>query len=88
MIYQVLFKDGRTVRYICTVRYATISAKKYGTLVRNAFFVMVLVRYVGALFEFAHWTFYVQRVAVNEDSCDRARRAYSLGYSQVIITAP
>ena len=28
---------------------------------------------------------YVQRAAVNEDSCDRVRRVYSLRYSQVII---
>ena len=33
------------------VRYASIFAKKYGTLVRYAFFVMVQVRYVGTLFE-------------------------------------
>ena len=46
---------------------------------------MVRVRYVGTLFEFAYTAFYVQRAAVNEDSCDRARRAYSLGYFQVII---
>ena len=38
-------KDGSTVRY------ASIFAKKYGTLVRYAFFVMVRVRYVGTLFE-------------------------------------
>ena len=30
-------------------------------------------------------TFYVQRAAVNEDSCDRARRALSQRCSQVII---
>ena len=50
------------VRYVGTVRYASIFAKKYGTLVQYAcfvmvrvrctFFVMVRVRYVGALFEF------------------------------------
>ena len=34
-------KDGSTVRY------ASIFTKKYGTLVRYAFFVMVRVRYVG-----------------------------------------
>ena len=38
-------KDGSTVRYVGTVRYASIFAKKYGTLVRYAFFVMVRVRY-------------------------------------------
>ena len=32
-----------------TVRYASIFAKKYGTLVRYAFFVMVQVRYVGTV---------------------------------------
>ena len=58
----------RRVRYVGTVRYASIFAKKYGTLVRYAFFVMVRVRYdgtvrlscsgtgryVGTLFEFAY----------------------------------
>ena len=38
-------KDGSTVRY------ASIFAKRYGTLVRYAFFVMVRVRYVGTWFE-------------------------------------
>ena len=52
----VMDKDGSTVRY------ASIFAKKYGTLVRYAFFVlvrvryafcvMVRVRYVATLFEF------------------------------------
>ena len=46
---------------------------------------MVRVRYFGTLFEFAYKTFYVQRAAVNEDLCNRARCAHSLGYSQVII---
>ena len=32
-----------------TVRYASIFAKKYGTLVRYAFFVKVRVRYVGTV---------------------------------------
>ena len=41
-----------TVRYVGTVRYASIFAKKYGTLIRYAFFVMVRVRYVGMLFKF------------------------------------
>ena len=48
---------------------------------------MVRIWYVDTLFEFAYQTFYVQREAVNEDSCDRARRAHSPGYSQVIIIA-
>ena len=49
------------VRYVVTVRYASIFDKKYGTLVRYAYFVMVQVRYaffemvrvqfVGTLFE-------------------------------------
>ena len=39
-------KDGSTVRY------ASIFDKKYGTLVRYTFFVIVRVRYVGTLFEF------------------------------------
>ena len=38
-----------TVRYVGTVRYASIFAKRYGTLVRYAFFVMVRVRYVGTV---------------------------------------
>ena len=38
-----------TVRYLGTVRYASIFAKKYGTLVRHVFFVMVWVRYVGTV---------------------------------------
>ena len=46
--------------------------------VRYAFLVMVRVRYVGTLFEFAYKTFYVQRAAVNEESCDRAGRAHIL----------
>ena len=68
-------------------------------MVRYAFFVLARGRYVGTRFEFEFerglntvcWyeeeTFYVQRAAVNEDSCDRAGRAHSLGYSQVIIIA-
>ena len=36
------------------------------------------VRYVGTLFKLTYEAFYVQRAAVNEDSCDRARRALSL----------
>ena len=61
--YNTNTKDGSTVRYV--VREASIFAKKYGTLVRYAFFVMVRyvgtvyalfvkvrVRYVGTLFEF------------------------------------
>ena len=35
----------------CTVRYTSIFDKKYGTLVRYAFFVKVRARYVGKLFE-------------------------------------
>ena len=49
--------------------------------------IMVRVRYVGTLFEFAYQAFYVQRAAVNEDSCDRARRAHRLGYSHVMNIA-
>ena len=41
----------------------------------------------STLLEFAYETFYVQHADVNEDSCDRARRAQSLRYSQVIIIA-
>ena len=37
------------VRYVGTVRYASIFAEKYGTLVRYVFFVMVRVRYVGTV---------------------------------------
>ena len=39
------------VRYVGTVRYASIFVKKYGTLVRYAFIAKVRVRYVGTLFE-------------------------------------
>ena len=39
------------VPYVGTVRYASIFAKKYGTLVQYAFFVIVQVQYVGMLFE-------------------------------------
>ena len=39
--------DGSMVRYLSTVRYASIFAKKYGTLVRYAFFKMVRVRYAS-----------------------------------------
>ena len=48
-------KNGSTVRYVSKVRYATIFPKKYGTLVRYAFFVMVRVRYVGTV-RFKNWT--------------------------------
>ena len=34
------------MRYVSTIRYASIFAKKYGTLVWYAFFGMVRVRYV------------------------------------------
>ena len=67
-------KDGSTVRYVGTVRCASIFANKYvfankyGTLVRYAFSVKVRVRYVGTLFElkipnFSHFAtaFYIQR---------------------------
>ena len=37
------------VRYVGTVRYASIFAQRYGTLVRYAFFGMVRVRYVGTV---------------------------------------
>ena len=43
-------KDGSTVRY------ASIFAKRYGTLVRYAFFVMVRVRYVGTIGLFCNGT--------------------------------
>ena len=42
-------KDGSTVRYVGAVRFTSIFAKKYGTLVRYAFSVMVRVRYVGTV---------------------------------------
>ena len=45
----IVAKDGSSVRFVGTVRYASIFAKKYGTLVQYAFFVRV--RYVGKLFE-------------------------------------
>ena len=37
------------VRYVSTVQYASVFAEKYGTLVRYAFFVMVLVRYASKI---------------------------------------
>ena len=104
--FNTLTKDGSTVRYVGTVQYPSIFAKRYGTLVWYAFFEMVRVRYDGTvrlfcsgtgtmvrvqyggtLFEFAYKTFYVQRADVNEDSCDRARRAQISRYSQVIMIA-
>ena len=45
--------DGSTVQYGTLVRYASIFAKKYGTLVWYVFFVIVRVRY--ALFEKARY---------------------------------
>ena len=42
-------KTRMTVRYVSTVRYASIFAKKYNTLVRYAFFVMVRVRYASKI---------------------------------------
>ena len=55
-------KDGSTVRYVGTVRHASIFAKKYGTLVRYAFFVMV--RYVGMVRLFCNVTGMVRWYAV------------------------
>ena len=43
-------KDGSTVRY------ASIFAKRYGTLVRYAFFVMIPVRYVSTVRLFCNGT--------------------------------
>ena len=43
-------KDGSTVRY------ASIFARRYGTLVRYAFFVMERVRYVGTVRLFCNGT--------------------------------
>ena len=37
------------MRYLGTVRYASIFAKKHGTLVQYAFFVMVRVRYASKI---------------------------------------
>ena len=45
----VVIKDGSAVLYVGTVRYASISAKKYCTLLRYALFVMVRLRYVGTV---------------------------------------
>ena len=42
-------KDGSMVRYVGAVRCASVFAKKYSTLVRYAFFVMVRVRYVSKI---------------------------------------
>ena len=49
MLWVVKSKDGSTVRYVSAVWYASIFAKKYGTVVRYAIFVMVRVRYVGTV---------------------------------------
>ena len=54
-------------------------------MVWYAFLVMVRVRNVVTLLECAYQTFYVQHSDVNEDLCNRARRAHGLGYSQVLI---
>ena len=42
-------KNNSTVRYVNTVGYASIFAKKYGTLIRYPFFGMIRVRYVGTV---------------------------------------
>ena len=47
-------KDGISVRCVSMVRYASVFAKKHGTLVQYAFFAMVRLRYVGTLYEFAY----------------------------------
>ena len=47
-----------TVWYIGSLRYSSIFAKKYSTLVCYTFFVLVRVRYVGALFELKIPDFY------------------------------
>ena len=59
-------KDGNTVRYVGTVRYASTFAKRYGTLVRYAFFVTVRVRvrYVGTVRLFCNGTGTVRWYAV------------------------
>ena len=49
-IFMLNTKDGRRVRY------ASIFAKRYGTLVRYAFFVMVRVRYFGTVRLFCNGT--------------------------------
>ena len=38
-----------TVRYVVAVQYASIFAKKYGILLRFAFFVMLRVRYASKI---------------------------------------
>ena len=45
----VKIKNASTVRYEITVRFVSIFAKRYGTLVRYVFFVMARVRYVGTV---------------------------------------
>ena len=47
-----------------TIRYASIFAKKYGTLIWYAFFVMVRVRYVGTVRFFCNGTGTVRWYAV------------------------
>ena len=65
------------MRYLSTVWYASIFARKYGTLVRVAFFVMVhwqgtLVLRVLMYRFYWYGTFYLQPAAINEDSSNRA----------------
>ena len=44
-------KNGSTVQYVSTGRYASIFAKNHGTRVLYALLVKVRVRYFGTLFE-------------------------------------
>ena len=60
----LISKDGSMVRYVGTVRYASIFAKKYDTLVRYAFSVIVRVRYVGTVRLFRKGTGTVRRYAL------------------------
>ena len=52
------------VRYVGMVRYASIFAKKYGTLVHYASFVMIRVWYVGTARLFCNGTGTVRWYAV------------------------
>ena len=54
--------NGLRWQYVTRKRYASIFAKKCGTILRYAFLVMVLVRHIGTLFELAYLTYQTYRI--------------------------
>ena len=83
------FADDKQGRHYGTIRCVRTLRPSFAK--KHAFFVMVLVRYFGSLFEFASKAFYVQCAIVNNDSCDCARRtqfAHSLRLSYSEVEAP